>query len=258
MADSERHVLVEKAGGICTVTFNRPEKKNAFTVQMYEDLVAALDDAGKDDAVRVLLFQANGSAFTAGNDLFDFMQNPPTGEDSAVFRFLLGIVDFEKPMVAAVNGAAVGIGVTMLLHCDLAYAADTAKLTAPFVPLGLVPEGGSSFLLPRMAGFAKANEILLLGEPVDAATACDAGIVTRVVPAGELASFARAKAERLAALPAAALRESKRLLRAPVKEQVKKVLYDEAVMFASRLGSPEAAEAFAAFFEKRKPDFTKL
>jgi enoyl-CoA hydratase/carnithine racemase len=255
---SESHILVDKAAGLCTITFNRPEKKNAFTVAMYDACIAALADAAQDPAVRCVLFAAHGSAFTAGNDLMDFMSAPPTGEDSSVFRFLLALIEYEKPIVVAVNGAAVGIGVTMLMHCDLVYAADTAKFTAPFVSLGLVPEAGSSWILPRMAGHAKANEILLLGEPFDAATAKDVGLVTRAVPAAELLETARGKCQRLIELPAASLRESKKLLRGNVREQVKRALYDEAIVFAARLGSPEAAEAFTAFFEKRKPDFSRF
>lgn len=254
----EKHVVVEKAAGLCTITLNRPEKKNAFTVAMYEACIEGLTDAARDPAVRCVLFAANGSAFTAGNDLMDFMNAPPTGDESAVFRFLLTLIDYEKPVVVAVHGAAVGIGVTMLLHSDLVYAADTAKFTAPFVPLGLVPEASSSWLLPRMAGHAKANEILLLGEPFDAAFAHDVGLVTRIVPAAELLSTARAKCQRLVDLPAASIRETKKLLRGGNKEQVKKALYEEAARFVTRLDSPEAIEAFTAFFEKRPPDFRKL
>ncbi len=255
---SDQHVLVETNAGVCAIVLNRPEKKNAFTVKMYEACTAALHSAAGDPTVRAVLFTGNGSAFTAGNDLVDFMSNPPTGEDSAVIQFLLTLIDYPKPIVVAIEGNAVGIGVTMLLHCDLVYASETARFTAPFVALGLVPEGASSWLLPMNAGFAKANEALLLGEPFDARTASDLGLVTRVLPPGELLAFAKSKAARLAELPAAALRETKDLIRAPHREHAKKVLADEAVMFAMRLGSPEAAEAFQAFFEKRKPDFTKL
>ena len=255
---SEQHVLVETSEGVRTITLNRPEKKNAFTVKMYEECVAALQSAATDPAVRAVLFAGNGTSFTAGNDLVDFMSNPPTGEDSAVIQFLLTLIDYEKPIVVAVEGNAVGIGVTMLLHCDLVYASETARFTAPFVALGLVPEGASSWLLPLNGGFAKANEALLLGEPFDAKTASDMGLVTRVVAPGELLAFAKSKAARLAQLPAASIRESKKLMRAPHREHAKKVLMEEAVTFAMRLGSPEAAEAFQAFFEKRKPDFTKF
>jgi enoyl-CoA hydratase/carnithine racemase len=255
---SENHVLVDKADGLCTITFNRPEKKNAFTVAMYTACVHALADAARDPKVRCVLITGNGTAFTAGNDLMDFMNTPPTGEDSPVFQFLLELIDYTKPVVVAVNGAAVGIGVTMLLHCDLVLAADTAKFTAPFVSLGLVPEGASSWMLPRIAGTAKANEILMLGEPFDAQTAREAGIVTRVVPAAELLDAAKAKCRRLIELPASSLRETKKLVRDATREQVKKALYAEAVVFAQRLGSPEAAEAFQSFFEKRKPDFSRF
>jgi enoyl-CoA hydratase/carnithine racemase len=254
----EKHVLVETNAGVRTITLNRPEKKNAFTIAMYEQCVAALKDAAQDASVRAVLFTGNGSSFTAGNDLFDFMNNPPTGEDSAVIQFLHTLIDYEKPIVVAVEGNAVGIGVTMLLHCDLVYASETARFTAPFVSLGLVPEGASSWLLPRIAGHVKAAELLLLGEPIDARTASDLGLVTRVVPAAELQSIARAKAARLAELPAQSIKDSKQLMRGPLREKAKKVLAEEAVQFAMHLGSPEAMEAFQAFFEKRKPDFTKL
>lgn len=253
-----QHVLIETNAGVRTITLNRPEKKNAFTIAMYEQCVAALKDAASDASVRVVLFTGNGSSFTAGNDLYDFMNNPPTGEDSAVIQFLHTLIDYEKPVVVAVEGNAVGIGVTMLLHCDLVYASETARFTAPFVSLGLVPEGASSWLLPRIAGHVKAAELLLLGEPIDAKTADEMGLVTRVLPPGELLTFARAKAQRLAELPSGSIREAKRLMRASHSEKAKQVLANEAVQFAMKLGSPEAMEAFQAFFEKRKPDFSKL
>jgi enoyl-CoA hydratase/carnithine racemase len=255
---SEQHVLVETKDGLCTITFNRPEKKNAFTVAMYTQCVEAVKAAHADPKVRCILFTGNGPAFTSGNDLFDFMNSPPTGEDSPVFQFLLSVVDAEKPIVSAINGLAIGIGVTFNLHVDLAIASDQAKFTMPFVSLGLVPEGGSSYLLPRMAGNAKATEALLLAEPFDAQTAQDIGLVARVVPHAELMPYALAKCRRFIELPAAALRESKKLMRSHNKEAIKKALYDEAMVFAMRLGSPEAAEAFASFFEKRKPDFSKF
>ncbi|HEY4219727.1 MAG TPA: enoyl-CoA hydratase [Myxococcota bacterium] len=246
------------SGGIATITFNRPEKKNAFTHAMYEAAIKALEEAAADKSVRCVLLTGAGNAFTSGNDLYDFMNNPPSSSDSPVLRFLRTIIDYEKPIVAAVNGAAVGIGVTMLLHCDLVYASDDAKFTAPFVPLGLVPEGASSFLLPRIAGLAKANEILLLGEPFDAKFAVAAGVVARAMPGAELAAFARAKAERIAALPAASLRATKALLRGKLRDRVHGALNDEAAVFGPRLSSPEAVEAFTAFFEKRKPDFSQF
>ena len=254
----EQHILVEKSSGVCAITFNRPEKKNAFTHAMYTAAIEALVEAGKDNAVRSILITGAGSAFTAGNDLYDFMNNPPSSIDSPVLQFLRTLIDAEKPIVVAVNGAAVGIGVTMLLHCDLVYVSTEAKLTAPFVPLGLCPEGASSLLLPRIAGMAKANEVLLLGEPVDAAFAVDAGLAARALPPAELAAFARAKAQRLADLPAASVRASKELMRGHLRERTHAHLNTEAAKFGERLGSPEAIEAFTAFFEKRKPDFAQF
>lgn len=251
-------VVVEKGAGLCTITFNRPEKKNAFTHTMYTACSRALVDADKDPAVRCVLITGAGAAFTSGNDLFDFMNNPPTGADSPVIQFLYTLHDVQKPIVAAVNGLAIGIGVTMLLGCDLVYASEQATFKMPFVSLGLVPEGGSSFLLPRMAGHVKAAEALLLGESLNAATAHDFGLVTRVVPAAQLLADARAQAHKLIALPAASVRESKALMRMHTKDQLRRVIDEEAVRFAARLGSPEAAEAFQSFFEKRKPDFTKF
>ena len=254
----EQLVLVETSGGVCTLTFNRPEKKNAFSLPMYTAAVAALREAGADPAVRVVLLTGAGGAFTAGNDLADFAKAREFNEDHPAVQLLLALLDFDKPLVAAVNGVAVGVGVTMLLHCDLVYLADDAKLLAPFVGLGLVPEGGSSLLLPRIAGMAKASEILLLAEPFDAATAVSAGLAARALPPAELLPFARKKAARLAELPAAALRASKKLLRDPLRDRLRDVMFTEAARFAERLSSPEAKEAFAAFFEKRKPDFSKL
>ncbi|MCC7073003.1 MAG: enoyl-CoA hydratase [Deltaproteobacteria bacterium] len=255
---TDTQVLVEKAGGVCTITLNRPEKRNAFTVPMYQRCVDVLRDAGADPAVRAVLLTGAGSAFTSGNDVADFPNMPTNPTENPAFQMLLALLDFEKPVVAAVNGSAVGVGVTLLLHCDLVYVADNAKLLMPFVSLALVPEGASSLLVPRMAGFAKANELLLLAEPFDAATAVDVGIATRALPASEVVAFARSRAQRLVELPAASLRAAKRLLRDPLRERVRSALFEEAVRFGERIGSPEAAEAFSAFFEKRKPDFTRF
>lgn len=255
---NDAQVLVDKAAGVCTITLNRPEKRNAFTVPMYQRCVDALKDAGADPAVRVVLITGAGAAFTSGNDVADFPNMPTNPEENPAFQLLLALLDFEKPVVAAVNGAAVGVGVTLLLHCDLVYVADNAKLLTPFVSLGLVPEGASSLLLPRMAGMAKACEVLMLAEPFDAATAVQVGLATRALPASEVVAFARSRAQRLVELPAASLRASKKLLRDPIREEIRKALFTEAVLFGERIGSPEAAEAFSAFFEKRKPDFSKF
>lgn len=252
-------ILVATEDGVCTITFNRPERKNALTIQMYADTVKAMKAAAEDNKVHVVLFTGVGDSFTSGNDVADFVNAPPTGEESPVFQFLLQLVDFPKPIMVAVNGVAVGIGVTMLLHSDIVYVADTAKLRMPFVPLGLCPEAASSFLLPRMAGHAKASELLLFGEAFDAATAVDVGLAARVVKKDELLAFAKERCRVLAReRPLGSLMTSKKLMRAPVAERIKQALYTEAVDFARHIGSDEAREAFTAFFEKRKPDFAQF
>jgi enoyl-CoA hydratase/carnithine racemase len=251
-------ILVDAKDGVCTITFNRPEKKNAFTVAMYEQLVAAIAKAEADDHVRAMLFTGAGDAFTGGNDLGDFMNQPPTGEDTPVFRLLMMLVDVEKPIVTAVNGAAVGIGTTMLLHTDINLASDKARFQMPFINLALVPEAGSTLLLPRLAGHPRAAELLMLGEPFDAITARDVGLITRVVEAASLRGVAEETARKLAEKPRLALRRTKRLLKDPLRDELKMAIRHEAEQFLRSLGSPEAMEAFSAFFEKRKPDFTKI
>jgi enoyl-CoA hydratase/carnithine racemase len=252
-------LLVSTDDGVCTLTFNRPARKNALTVAMYEAAVAALKAAADDGNIRVVLITGAGETFTSGNDVADFMSTPPTGDDSPVFQFLLTLQSFPKPIVVAVNGTAVGIGVTMLLHADIVYVANTATLKMPFTTLGLTGEGASTFVLPRMAGHAKAAELLLFGENFDAATAVDVGLAARVVPGPELLAFATARAKILAnERPASSLATTKRLMKAATADQVQKALYDEAVEFARHLGSAEAREAFTAFFEKRKPDFRQF
>ena len=253
---SEASILVSLNGPILEVAFNRPERRNALTHAMYEALAAALDRATADDAVRVVLFHGIGGHFTAGNDLGEFAASPPADTQSPVFRFLRGLVSHEKPLVAAVEGHAVGIGTTMLLHCDLAYAAPSAKFRMPFVDLALVPEGGSSLLLPRMLGMAKAGELLLLGEGFSGAEAAALGIVSRTAPEGEVLAFARAKAMALAAKAPEAVRLSKRLLRQRDRAAIDAVMIEEAEVFLSRLRSPELQEAVQAFMEKRAPDFS--
>lgn len=246
------------ASGVLTVTFNRPEKKNAFDQAMYEGLVAALDDARDRSEVRVVLLRGAGGSFSAGNDLRDFMGNPPQGEDHIIIQFLLRMVRFPKPIVAAVEGPAVGIGTTLLLHCDLVFAAPTARFSLPFVQLGLVPEGGSSVLLPRLAGNARAAELLLMADPFDAQTARDVGLVTRVTEREPVADFALEQAHALADRPLASLVAAKKLMRDPDRTMLEETILREARIFADRLTSPEAMEAFQAFFEKRKPDFRRV
>jgi enoyl-CoA hydratase/carnithine racemase len=238
--------------GILALTFNRPQKKNAFTGEMYDAAAWALNDADTNDAVRVVLLTGAGGAFTAGNDLKDFLENPPTGEDSPVFRFLRALAHHSRPVVAAVDGVAVGIGTTLLLHCDYVVASERAVFSMPFVNLGLSPEGASSVLLPRVAGMALASELLMFGEPFDAPTALRAGLVNQVVPEASLAEVAQKRAAALAAKPVESLRLTKRLLREPLRPTVDEALSREGALFVQRLGSTEAREAFSAFLAKKK------
>ena len=251
-------ILTERADGVLRLEFNRPEKKNAITVAMYGVLADALLAADADDAVRVVLIHGKPEVFTSGNDLADFLANPPRGEDGAAFRFLRVISHFGKPLVAAVSGAAIGIGTTLLLHCDLVYAAIGTRFALPFVNLGLVPEAASSFLLPRLAGWPRAAELLLLGEPFSAEKAREIGLVNEVVAPEELLATAMATARKLAQKPPGALRLTKSLMKDGLIAQVDQAMSREGKIFAGRLNSPEAKEAFSAFLEKRKPDFSRF
>ena len=248
--------------GVATIEIARPEKKNALTIAMYQAMADAINAAKADAAVRALLITGQPGIFTSGNDLEDFMQRPPGSgsgaEASPVSQFMRALIDCDKPVVAAVTGAAIGIGTTMLLHCDLVYVSDEARLAMPFVGLGLVPEFGSSLLLPQRIGQARAAEKLLLGDPFTGAEAVELGLANAVLPAGEVATHARRVAERFNALPPGAVRETKRLLRAPQAEATFMAIRTEGELFASRLRSPEAMEAFQAFFQKRRPDFSKF
>lgn len=248
-------ILTTQADGILTITFNRPDKKNALTSAMYATLADTLEAADSDAAVRVILFTGNGGAFTSGNDLQDFLNNPPQGDDTPVFRFLRAISTASKPMIAAVSGVAVGVGTTMLLHCDLVYAGESAKLSLPFVNLALVPEAASSLLLPAMAGHHRAAELLLLGEPFTPAAAKDYGIVNAVYADDKLLAEAMAVAAKLAAKPPTALRLTKQLLKR-TKGDVAGQMTAEGEHFRSQLKSAEAREAMTAFFEKRPPKFS--
>jgi enoyl-CoA hydratase/carnithine racemase len=251
-------VLTAREGAVQRIQINRPEKKNALTADMYAAIADALAAADADPAVRVVLIHGAGDAFTAGNDLQDFLANAPRYSDAPVFRFLNAISHVEKPMIAAVAGVAVGVGTTMLLHCDLVYAAEGTKFALPFVNLGLCPEAASSFLLPAIAGYQRAAELLLLGEPFDAARAREIGIVTDVVPGEILSMRALEAAHKLAEKPAASVRITKRLMKRAWLPAVESALAEEIRAFGERLGSPEAKEAFSAFLEKRKPDFSKF
>lgn len=251
-------ILTELEHGVLRIQFNRAEKKNAITAAMYQALAHALRHAERDNAVRVALIHGAPDAFTAGNDLHDFLASPPHSTDAPVFQFLRAIHEFPKPLVAAVSGLAVGIGTTMLLHCDFVYCAPGTRFSLPFVNLGLCPEAGSSFLLPRLAGYQRAAELLMLGEPFGADTAKEIGLVNAIVSAESLLATAMATAQKLAAKPAASLRETKTLMKQGIHDAVKLVMGDESEAFRERLESPEAKEAFAAFLEKRQPDFSKF
>ncbi len=251
-------ILIHTDAGITTITLNRVEKKNSFTQAMYAACADALDAARDDAAVRVVVFQGDATVFSAGNDIGDFLSNAPKAQDAPVFRFLRALAAFPKPIIAAVCGPAVGIGTTMLFHCDLVYAGDNAAFSMPFVNLGLCPEAASSLLVPQMMGYHRAAEALLMGEPFMAEAALEVGLANRVVPPTEANAVAQAQARKLAAKPIASLIETKRLLKKGQMEQVLARIDEEAVSFGRMLGEPSAKEAFTAFMEKRKPDFSKV
>ena len=248
--------------GVATIEIARPQKKNALTAAMYAEMAQALLAAREDRAVRAVLVTGQPGIFTSGNDIDDFMSRPPgQGSDAAgspVFRFMHALVDCDKPVVAAVTGAAIGIGTTMLLHCDFVFVSDEARLAMPFTTLGLVPEFASSLLVPQLMGHRRAAEKLLLGDPFTAEQAVECGIASAVLPAAEVLPHARRVAERFNALPPQAVREAKALMRAPQRALVLEVIQAEGQAFAARLRSPEAMEAFQAFFQKRKPDFSRF
>ena len=246
--------------GVATIEIARPEKKNALTVAMYQAMTDALIAAKADGAVRAVLITGQPGVFTSGNDIEDFMTRAPgqgsDATDSPVFRFMRALLECDKPVVAAVTGAAIGIGTTMLLHCDFVFVADDARLAMPFVALGLVPEFASSLVVPQLMGHRRAAEKLLTGDPFTPEQAVDCGIATAVITASEVVNHARRVAERFNALPPGAVREAKALMRAPLRELVLQTIRTESEIFGQRLRSPEAMEAFQAFFQKRKPDFS--
>lgn len=251
-------IITENRDGILRIEINRPDKKNALTSAMYQAMADAIKLAEGDSSVRVVLIHGKSDLFTSGNDLQDFLDNPPRDDNRPVFQFLYGISQAQKPIVAAVAGAAVGIGTTMLLHCDLVYAAPNSRLQLPFVNLGLVPEAGSSLLLPALIGYQRAAELLLLGEAFTAQQAKDFGLVTEVVPEDRLFDTALAQAKKLAGKPAASLRLTKQLMKQGQAAAVAGRIKLESDHFGERLASPEAKEAFSAFLEKRKPDFSRF
>lgn len=251
-------ILVHTEDGVATLSFNRLERKNSITSAMYAAMADAVEQAAADAAVRVLVIQGHETVFSAGNDIGDFLNQPPATEDAPVFRFLRGIAGFPKPVIAAVSGPAVGIGTTLLFHCDLVYAGDNAAFSMPFVNLGLCPEAASSLLVPQMFGYHRAAEALLLGEPFMAEAAQEAGLVNRVLPPTEANAYAQAQARKLAAKPLSALVETKRLMKKGQATRVLEQMTEEGASFGRMLREPAAREAFTAFMEKRRPDFSKL
>jgi len=243
-------ILSHFENGVLTLTLNRVEKKNSLTSAMYAELAQALDSAQTDTQTKVVLMQGHETVFSAGNDIADFLKQPASGEDSPVFRFLRGLALFPKPLIASVCGPAVGIGTTMLLHCDLVYAGDNAAFSMPFVNLGLCPEAGSSLLAVQLMGYQRAAEALLLGEPFLAETALEMGLVSRVLPPTEVNAYAQQQARKMAAKPMSSLMETKRLMKADLTPQVLDRIKQEGLVFGRMLKEPAAIEAFSAFMEK--------
>jgi enoyl-CoA hydratase/carnithine racemase len=250
-------ILTHLDAGVMTITLNRLDKKNSITSSMYAAMADAVTHAAGDASARVVAFQGHESIFSAGNDIGDFLNQPPSTQESPVFRFLRGIATFEKPLLAAVAGPAVGIGTTLLFHCDLVYAGDNAAFSMPFVNLGLCPEAASSLLAARMFGYHRAAEALLMGEPFLAEAAQEMGLVNRVVPPSELNAYAQAQARKLATKPLSSLIETKRLMKGDPRAVLDKMA-EEGLSFGRMLREPAAREAFGAFMDKRKPDFSGL
>ena len=250
-------ILTERAGSILRITLNRPAKKNAMTSSMYVTLSEILNDAAKNEEIRVVLWNGAGDAFSAGNDMEDFLKNPPGPGESPQAQLASALLNFDKPLIAAVQGVAIGGGTTLLTHCDFVYAGANAKFQLPFVNLGLVPEFGSSWSLPARGGYLRAAELIMLGQPFGATLAAEIGLVTEVVPDARVLDTAIETASKLAAKPPAALQACKRLIKRYPRKQLDEAITVENEEFASRVRSAEAKEAFTAFIEKRPPDFTK-
>jgi Enoyl-CoA hydratase/carnithine racemase len=248
-------IVAVRSGSILSIQLNRPSKKNAMTSSMYIEMAELLDGSAKDDQIRVVLWHAAGDSFCAGNDLEDFMKNPPASAESPQARLMHALINFEKPLVAAVQGVAIGGGTTMLAHCDFVYAGESAKFQLPFVNLALVPEFGSSYLLPLRLGYLRATELILLGQSFGALRAAELGLVTSVVPDQQLLATATETAQTLAAKPAGAVQACKRLMKGAFRNQLEHAVTFENQVFAERVRSDEAKEAFRAFFVKRKPEY---
>jgi enoyl-CoA hydratase/carnithine racemase len=249
-------IVTERPERVLRIQLNRPARKNALTSSMYVQLADLLNNAGRDEGIRVVLLHGAGDAFCAGNDVADFLKNPPGPGESPQARLMNALADFDKPLVAAVHGAAVGSGTTMLLHFDFVYAGESARFRMPFIDLALVPEFGSSFSLPAAMGHIRAAELLLLGSPFDAKRAEALGLATGVVPDQNLLAMAMDAARKLAAKPAAALQASKRLMKRSSREQLKAAMKVETEEFSAQVRSEDAKEALTAFLEKRRPVFS--
>jgi enoyl-CoA hydratase/carnithine racemase len=251
-------IEVQRDATVVRIAINRPEKKNALTADMYTSLADAVEKAERDSSVRVLVLHGKGDAFTAGNDLQDFLQKPWKGQDMPpAVRFIHAMAHAKKPLVAAVHGLVVGVGTTILLHCDLVYAAEDTRFMMPFVKLGIVPEAASTVLLPALVGRQLASELFMLGTPLSADRAFEIGMVNAVLPFADLLPTAMKSAQTLAEKPAAALRATKDLIKRTYQAEVDRALREEVEVISERLESAETREALAAFLEKRKPDFSK-
>ena len=250
-------IITERSGHILRIQLNGPEKKNAMTSAMYITLADLLNDAAKDDQIRVVLWHGAGDSFSAGNDIQDFLKNPPGAGESPQARLIEALINFDKPIVAAVQGAAIGGGTTMLTHCDFVFAGESARFQMPFVNLAVVPEFGSSYSVPARSGYLRAAELILLGSRFDAKRAAELGLVTRVVPDQELLTTATDTARELAEKAPTALQACKRLMRTSTRDQLERAVNLENEEFSARVRSAEAKEAFTAFIEKRKPNFAR-
>ena len=254
MSDILQHI----ENGVLTLTFNREPRKNSINRDMYSALAAAFREAAGNPQVRVAVLQGAEQIFTAGNDIADFLEFPPTQIDAPVFQFMFAMAEFPKPIIAAVCGPAVGIGTTLLMHCEMVLAGDNAAFAMPFINLGVCPENASSLLAPQIFGYQRAAELLLLGEPFNADTALEIGLVNKVLPPSEVNISAQAIAKKMAAKPLASLLATKALMKKTQMATLKQVIADEAQTFGKMLGEPAAKEAMSAFMEKRKPDFSQL
>jgi enoyl-CoA hydratase/carnithine racemase len=250
-------IITEQSGSLLRVQLNRPAKRNAMTSSMYAFLAELFNKAAKDERTRVVLWHGAGDSFCAGNDIEDFLRNPPGPGDSAQARLMAALLEFDKPLIAAVQGAAIGGGTTMLLHCDFVYAGESARFQMPFINLAVLPEFGSSFLVPARIGHIRAAELILLGLPFDAKRAADLGFVTQVVFDQDLLATASETARKLATKPDSALQASKRLMKQLFRYQIKAAMKAENEEFSAQVRSEDAKEAFRAFLEKRPPDFTR-